>query len=264
MIAWTGESWEVRDLSSANGTWLDGRRLGAGSRAVLARNARLGFGDSEGRWILADDQPAGPIAREPRSGAIVQAVSGMLALPSNHDPRATVFCGPDGAWFVEIDHVSRPLSDPDTIEVDGCSWCIRLPQRERLRPTLTGEAPPRMLADATLWFTPSLDEERVEVRVQSSDGCDTILPPRSCHYVLLVLARLRLQDQQGWVNAGDLAEMLRYSPERLNIEIYRARSVFARLAYGDAAQLIERRPALRQLRIGVTRLHVSRGGRAAE
>jgi hypothetical protein len=52
--------------------------------------------------------------------------------------------------------------------------------------------------------------------------------------------------------------MLQHTPERLNVEIFRARSLFAKLGFADATHLVERRTVSRQLRIGVIGLHVTR------
>ncbi|HET9624688.1 MAG TPA: FHA domain-containing protein [Kofleriaceae bacterium] len=132
----------------------------------------------------------------------------------------------------------------------------------------TAEAdPPPALAELGLRFTPSLDEEHVDVRMCTPDGKQTALPARSCHYTLLTLARARLRDandgiaagEQGWLHAADLARMLQFTAERLNLEIFRARALFAKLGVADAPDLIERRPASRQLRIGVHRLQITRG-----
>src|SRR4051812_34010518 len=43
-IAWSGDRWELRDLGSLNGTVVDGRRLAAGDRTPITRDARLVFG----------------------------------------------------------------------------------------------------------------------------------------------------------------------------------------------------------------------------
>jgi hypothetical protein len=123
------------------------------------------------------------------------------------------------------------------------------------------------LVEIGLHFAPSLDEEHVDVRAVTDDGKELILPPRSSHYLLLTLARARIQDarnglpldEQGWIYASDFADMLQYTAERVNLEIFRARSLLAKLGFADSAHLIERRPSTRQLRIGVARLHVMRG-----
>ena len=40
-LRWTGSGWEVRDLMSSNGTWLDGRLLPLGSHPVVSGQVRF-------------------------------------------------------------------------------------------------------------------------------------------------------------------------------------------------------------------------------
>ena len=265
-IAWSGEHWEVRDLGSLNGTWLDGRRLTAGERAPLQRDSRLAFGGGDA-WILADVRPAGPAARNEATSEIVHSTSGLLALPSADEPRATIFRRADGQWLIELGSELRTLADRDRLDLDSAAWLVFLPgELGPLPDTLEAEGSPLVLGAITLSFAPSLDEEHVDVRVRTDDGNERLLPPRSSHYMLLTLARARIKDaqdgvapdEQGWIYSTDLADMLQYTAERLNLEIFRCRTLFARLGCVDATQLIERRASSRQLRIGTARLHVTR------
>jgi hypothetical protein len=271
VIAWRGDRWEVRDLGSLNGTFVDGRRLAAGERAAIARDARLSFGGI-GDWILADAQPAGPCARNNATSELVHSTTGILALPSTEAPQATIFRRGDGQWRVELGMELRSISDLDSLQVDSVCWQLFLPSELGPMPaTLKADGSPLELPACSLWFTPSLDEEHVEVRVRVDTGEEWLLPQRSSHYVLLTLARARIDDarrgipfeEQGWIYATDLADMLAYAAERVNIEIFRSRALFAKLGFADFAHLIERRPASRQVRIGVARLHVTRHGCAA-
>jgi hypothetical protein len=265
-ISWSGERWEVRDLGSLNGTWLDSRRLAPGERAPVRANARLAFGGSDA-WLLADDRAAGPAARNEATGEIVHSTTGLLALPSAGDPQATIYRCSDGQWLVELGVELCATRDRAQLELSGARWALFLPNELGLVPTtLKVEGSPLVLTDVSLWFAPSMDEEHVDVRVRTDDGKEWLLPPRSSHYMLLTLARLRLEDarsgaapdEQGWVYASRLADMLQYTPERLNLEIFRSRSLFAKLGFVDATHLVERRTVTRQLRIGVVRLHVAR------
>ena len=60
------------------------------------------------------------------------------------------------------------------------------------------------------------------------------LGARSHHYLLLTLARMRLKDVErgepaataGWVDQEELGRLLQFSPERLNLDIFRARRQF--------------------------------------
>lgn len=269
-IAWSGERWELRDLGSSNGTFLDGRRLAAGERAALVRDGRLGFGRADG-WLMVDDAPAGPVARAVATGALAHASDGLLALPSATDPQATIFHAGNG-WQIEIEPAARPIASGEVIEVGGARWELLLPRELGVLPaTLPAEDVLPPLAETPVLFAPSLDEEHVEVRVRAGAAGEMVLASRSSNYLLLVLARTRLQDmanglaadEQGWMYTSDLADMLRYSPDRLNVEIFRARTVFAKLGFADSPQLIERRPITRQLRIGLTQLRELRPERTA-
>jgi hypothetical protein len=265
-IAWSGEHWELRDLGSLNGTWLDGRRLAAGERAAIRRDARLAFGGID-TWIVADDSAVGPAARSEATTDVVHSTSGLLALPSAADPQATIFRRADGQWLVEVGSELRAVADRDALEVGGDRWSLFLPgELGPLPTTQKADGTQLTLAEISLHFAPSLDEEHVDVRARTEDGKELILPPRSSHYLLLTLARARIQDarnglpldEQGWIYASDLADMLRYAAERVNLEIFRARSLLAKLGVVDSTHLIERRPGSRQLRIGVARLDVMR------
>ena len=57
MLYWSGAAWEVRDLGSRNGTFVNGQRLEAGGRRTLTQGARLGFGTRVTTWRLVDDGP---------------------------------------------------------------------------------------------------------------------------------------------------------------------------------------------------------------
>jgi len=266
-IAWSGECWEVRDLGSLNGTWLDGRRLAAGERAPLRLNSRLAFGGDDA-WILTDDRPAGPGARNAATSEFAHSTSGILALPSVDDPRATIYQRADGQWLAEVGAEVQRIADRAVLDLGGGRWLLFLPSELAAVPqTLKDEGSPLVLGDISLQFAPSMDEEHVDVRVRTHDGKESLLPTRSSHYMLLTLARGRIADakngiafdEQGWIYASKLADMLQYTAERLNLEIFRARVLFAKLGFTDSTHLIERRTASRQIRIGVVRLHVTRG-----
>jgi hypothetical protein len=266
-IAWSGECWEVRDLGSLNGTWLDGRRLAAGERAPVRHNSRLAFGGVD-PWILTDDRPAGPGARNVATSELVHSTSGILALPSVDDPRATIYQRADGQWLAEVGTELHMVADRAVLDLGGVRWLLFLPSELAAVPqTLKDEGSPLVFRDVSLQFAPSMDEEHVDVRVCTDDGKESLVPTRSSHDMLLTLARARIADaqagiaveEQGWIYASKLADMLQYTAERLNLEIFRARLLFAKLGFTDSTNLIERRTASRQIRIGVARLYVTRG-----
>src|SRR5262249_55524982 len=125
VIAWSGERWEVRDLGSLNGTWLDGRRLTACERAAIQRDSRLAFGGGDS-WIVADDAPLGPGASNKGTDELVHSASGILALPSPDNPRVTIFRRADGQWLAEFGMEVRSVADRDQLDIDGACWSLFL------------------------------------------------------------------------------------------------------------------------------------------
>ena len=94
-VVWTGKGWEVRDLGSRNGTFVNDSRLDTGGVRALNRGDALSFGGPGDGWRLADDGP--PVATAVEGiDSVVMAEAGLLALPSADEPRATVFGMPSG------------------------------------------------------------------------------------------------------------------------------------------------------------------------
>jgi hypothetical protein len=132
--------------------------------------------------------------------------------------------------------------------------------------TVTDAEPLRALRDATLRFSVSQDEESVRVHVVI-DGETSDLGARSHNHLLLTLARRRLDDaaqkhpdaECGWTYLDELVRNPNMSESQLNIDVFRIRKHFAQLAVVDPAAIVERRPRLKQLRIGVSRIEIDRG-----
>jgi hypothetical protein len=267
VLSWDGERWEARDLGSLNGTVVDGQPLAASDRRPLRRGSSVGFGVADDPWILADDRGAGPAARNGATGEIRHASGGLLAIPTTADPQATVFRADDGGWLIEVGGEARVVRDRDRLTIDGAEWTMFLPLAiDPIPGTLKVHGKDVTVESLGLEMIVSSDEEHVDIVLEMPGGDPVPLPARSSHYTLLTLARARIDDgargvveaERGWVYARDLADALGYTPERVNVEIFRARALFAKIGVVDAARLIERRASSAQLRIGVPRLRVKR------
>jgi hypothetical protein len=115
-----------------------------------------------------------------------------------------------------------------------------------------------------LRFVVSPDEETVEVAILGVSPAIT-LPERSYHYLLLTLARTRLDDQRvpgldvrehGWQCVDDVAKAMGTNLETLNVHIHRLRKQFADLGVSGVSEIIERRVVARQIRIAVPSIQV--------
>jgi hypothetical protein len=85
------------------------------------------------------------------------------------------------------------------------------------------------------------------------------LGSRSHNYLLLTLARARSEDRKnsvpeaacGWVHQEDLLSALHIPATQLNIDVFRIRQQFAKVGLPGVANVVERRPRSKQLRLGI-------------
>jgi hypothetical protein len=265
VIRWNGSQWELRDLGSRNGTFLDGNRLKPGEECPLRIGSKMAFGKVVAeQWELVDDSAPRIMAVPADGGRPVFLDGELLALPSNEDPRVTIYRDAKGAWVLEQpDESTLPITNLQTFEVDGRQW--RFCCAEDVRTTSLLAAPAELeVRHLELSFSVSRDEEHVELHLTcGSSSFD--LGARAHNYLLLTLARRRLEDAEegnadtacGWIYQEDLAHDPSMAPPQLNIDVFRIRKQFAAVGVMDAANIIERRPRTRQLRIGTALLAIS-------
>lgn len=258
-LAWDGSRWTVRDLGSRNGTWLDGHPLPPSKRLPLEEGSRLAFGNPPVQWTL--QEPRAPVAAAvDERGQVRFAEQGLLVLPDESDPRWTITRGPQGLWHLEGPRGTRTLRDLDQLSDDERQWRLVVPARgsgtrelEVLRP----------LDGASLVFRVSSNEEHVVIDALFG-GIAHRLEPRAHNYLLLLLARKRLEDvarglhddDAGWVHRDELVRMLKVSEKDVNVQIYRARKHVRYEGVDGAARIVERRTGDGLLRIGVADLTV--------
>ncbi len=264
-LRYDGARWVIVDHSK-NGTWLNGSLLPTGVPRELTLNSEIRFGvEHTQSWQVLD--LARPVASllplQPVGDPI--ALEGVHVLPDEDNPDQTLFATGQGHWLCESRNGVRTLMDGDILESDGRSWQFFMPgdyQLTRdagLRRELTDQ-------DLVFVFRVSLDEEHVAVKVLIRDNWFD-LSERAHHYLLLTLARRRLQEQnlgydeasQGWLELDELSRMLGQDPTHINIQIYRIRKQLQQLA-GDVpalSQVVERRAG--GMRFGFSRFRIVRG-----
>lgn len=257
-VFWNGERWQVRDLASTNGTWVDGRLVEAGANVDVKRGSVLQFGCSAERWELTDDRGPMVVAHALSTGEERQAVDGLLALPDADSVLVSIFIDTAGRWLLEgSDGLQRPVSDKEEITVAEERWALTVPPASPIAGTYK-TAPSLSLATSTLRFHVSRDEEHV--RIEVVDGGDVLeIGQRTHFYALLLLARERRkdagrgdrpEDEQGWIHVVDLARQLRVEEKYLNVLLFRARQAFAKAGLG--AEIVQRRR--REIRIATGRV----------
>ncbi|WP_437806374.1 FHA domain-containing protein [Sorangium sp. So ce1078] len=260
-LHWMGNRWELRDLGSRNGTFVQGRRLSPGERVSLPCDVSFSLAGQGAAFVLTDADPPGAAARSEATGARRAASGGILVLPDEDRPLASVFEDNAGRWVLEMGDEVRPVEDHEVIHVGGEAFALELPRCEV--ETWQSEGGSLVLESAHLRLAVSADEERVRTTVVLR-GQETTLPLRTHHYLLVTLARAwlsgggKVEAQRGWVDRDVLCRMLGTDVNKLNVDIHRARKQFAALGIQNAAGIVERRPGTGELRIGVKSVEVTR------
>lgn len=259
VFRWGSRGWELRDLASSNGTFVNEQRLERGQTLRIEAGARIAFGDASELFVLLDDDPPAACART-ANGRAVFAEAGVLALPDPDSYEFLLYEDIPGKWFIEqADGESRAVEPNELLRGVSDWWQLDLPVV--VQPTRPASGMALYVNNLRLLIKVSAYKEDIEVTVVHRGG-HRHLDNRASSYLLLVLARQRLQDradgivedEQGWLERDALLEALDMehpTPSRLNVEVYRMRNRFKSLGVADAEQIIERRPYSRRLRLGV-------------
>ena len=255
-IAWTGKHWEIRDLGSRNGTYVDGTRIESGRNVRLMLGTQVAFGDLRAGWTVVDDSAPSIMAIHLSTGIVQSGPRDLLVLPSVEAPEVSIYRDADGGWWMDAGQTAERLEDQQTISSPSGDWMVLLPSVEEGTPLLDAQLP----FDAVeLRFAVDRREERVNVTV-FAHGIEKHLAEREHGYVLLTLARARREDaelpveQRGWRDRETLERMLGMDGNALNVAIHRARQQLSTAGVQGAAKVVEVRP--RQRRFGTDRFRI--------
>lgn len=242
--------WEVRDLGSRNGTFINGNRIEAGNPVPVTVGARIAFGDPEELYELTDAEAPTIVAVDLSLGTVVAGNGGLLVLPKESAPELSIYQDNQGNWIaenVEGDH--EAVVDQSIVNAGGKSWRLQLPFVTEgtplvdMRPTLD---------TISLRFGVTQNEESVELTILHR-GVEIPLEPREHGYVLLTLARARLEDaslppdQRGWRDRDRLLRMLRMDANALNVAIHRARQQLCAAGVDGGAAIVQVQRGQRRL-----------------
>lgn len=266
-VYWHHGEWQVRDLGSTNGTFVEGQRLAPGQKRRIDAGAELRFGGDDPALVWTLEEAEAPIARARRvDGAISRAARGdLLLLPDGDEPLVSIFCDEDGRWVSDAEGDVATVEDQQVVRVASVDWRLELPPTRAdadVSTTVPRTDALRSLDACAMEIRVSRDEEFVEIALRR--GPEVIaLPPRAFHYTLLTLARKRIDDEalppaeRGWIYADDLAKALATTKPKLNLDVCRARQQLAELGIEGAGRLVQRRRTSHQLRLGLGRVSVT-------
>ncbi len=259
VLEWVGADWQVKDLGSRNGTFVDGERLEPGQTVLLAAGSRVAFGEPTDLWRLDDPGPPRPLALDLASRDVVVGDEGLLVLPSVDEPEASVFRGADGRWHLERGHLADAATDQQVVTIAERTFCLLLPSAHDATPFVED---PLDLATVTFRFAVSRNEEHVDIALEAANRT-LDLETRDHHYLLLTLARLRARDrdqveaERGWVDRDELLKMLRMTQNAFNVAVHRARQQLLAVGVVGGASVVQVRRGER--RFGSDRITIAQG-----
>jgi hypothetical protein len=256
-VAYVSDGWELKDLGSKNGTFVDGRRVEPRKPVILGVGARLGFGQPDG-WVLEDDGPPAALATELGTRERFEATNEILVLGGADSADAvSVFRAESGAWVSEeSDGTKHPVQDGSIVTANGRHYRLELPGPVEATPLAESA---RTLDHLTLRFVVSRDEEHVEVSVVFG-GRPERLERRWFGYPWLTLARARRDDQalpleeRGWRSVELLSRMLKIDLNAINVATHEIRRQLASVGVEGAPGVVEVRRG--QRRLGIDRLEI--------
>ncbi|MBB2484558.1 FHA domain-containing protein [Mitsuaria sp. WAJ17] len=247
-IHWTGQRWELRDLSR-HGSLVDGVRVPTACPVPLRLGSLLSFtADGCQRWCVEDLAGPAPMLL-PLDGGTPVLLGGANPLPPELQEALRLVLGERGQWLCCHARGAQPLSEGEEVRMGGRRWCFASGTDPHLTPPGLG-ASMGLDGPTALELRVSLDEEHAWLKLHHF-GHVLDLGERSHHYTLLTLARMRMQDAergvsteaQGWVEHGRLASMLGIDGPHLNIQLFRLRQQIAQAVPHplEPPTLVERR-----------------------
>jgi pSer/pThr/pTyr-binding forkhead associated (FHA) protein len=258
------DGWWLRDLNSTNGTWVDGRRLGADDRVPLAAGQRLSFGHHSISFLVDNVDAPRFRLRSLSDDRVVCPQNTLVGLPSDEEPLLTVSLGVRG-WSVEDSSHVRLLTDQEIVEFGTERWQVELPPvTDEVAETGTQREQPLIdVRDLALELRVTADREDISAKA-TVDGRSYQMPNRSHHELLLLLVEARIsakergvtEEEAGWMTLDEATRSAAVGINKLNLDIFRLRREFEGLGLRDPRQLIERRDTRREIRVGTGKLVV--------
>jgi pSer/pThr/pTyr-binding forkhead associated (FHA) protein len=249
-ILFNGSHWLLQDTSS-NGTFLNGKHYVHGVKHRLHKGDKINFGNNTlSNWKLINTDPPKSMLVPLTANMPTIELEDIAVLPNEEVPEVMVYRSPEGSWLYE-DHTGRYLLNAgDKVSTHHFSWYFVNADTLEETQMAAPDAEDNEQVDIKIDFEVSQNEEHISLNITVGDQLIS-LGQRTHHYLLLILARQRLEDiqvgrnesEQGWLDKEVLSRMLGMEESHINIQIYRFRKqiIQAHPASPALLQIVERR-----------------------
>ncbi|WP_346837479.1 FHA domain-containing protein [Microbulbifer sp. SAOS-129_SWC] len=269
-IQWTGTHWNIRDLSR-NGTWLNNQQMVPAKNYQLQQGDHIAFGRATNpAWVVENLDAPENLLIDLETGE-AQLLEQYHLLPDEREPLASLHYSPlTGQWLYEITgnsngtHNATIVKHGDRVDCGVHSWRLFLADNQGATRELSLKQ--LSITQFDLRFSVSHHEEHVQLQLRQGE-IKQALPARIHNYLLLYLARARVNDMQrgvdadsqGWVSIQLATRELGITVNHLNTQIFRARKQIGESLPDaiDTSDLVERRSW--EIRLGCNRFEIYKG-----
>jgi hypothetical protein len=247
IIAWDGETWRIKDASS-NGTFVDQIRINSASYEVLLLGSKIQFGTPDTDIYEVSDLSPPVTGLIPLSESLTFIPLHDVVILPIEQTDIMLYLSEKAHWLCEENGQITHLHPGDKVGYADQLWQF-VDGHPSTATAITSMSPPPN--DIKFNFTASQNEEHISLSLVV-DNKEFDLGERNHHYLLLLLARQRLEDiekglqpcEQGWLDKELLIHMSGIIEQHINIQIYRFRKQVATVMPHSTTlhQVIERRP----------------------
>lgn len=264
-IFWDGEDWLLQD-SSSNGTFVNGKTVLHGSKQRLRKGDKIQFASLlSDIWLMEDVTAPNSLLVPVTAGLETIELAHLAVLPNETSPEVTLYMSPNGHWVCESSSGISVLKTGDLVGCAGENWRFIEAKASAETQFIESKELPNS-PQVGIYFDVSQNEEHVSFRLKM-DEQEYDLGQRNHHYLLLLLARKRINDmqtgisvtEQGWVDKEELCKMLGQNENHVNIQVYRLRKQLVDILPKSYSlpQAIERRT--REMRVAFDDIEISGG-----
>ena len=231
-IIWARGAWLLRDYS-ASGTYVNDESVFPGSDLELKAGDEVKFGGLEQEaWLLLNVDPPTPLLFSLSKGVGNIFLKENIMLPTVDGSKQSVCQVSEGRWIYQNGLAALILKNGDRLGAKESMWRFVEPASNSGAPTGPSDQVLGLTEKASIQsvFQVSQNEEHVSLKLKVNE-LEIDLKQRIHHYLLLMLARKRIQDksqgfgpdEQGWLDKGELCHAVGLNESHLNIQIHRFR-----------------------------------------
>jgi hypothetical protein len=244
IIELANNKWLIRDVST-NGIWLNDNKIDKNLPYQLSQNDKIDFASpGQNSYVVGSlNNECQYLVSQSNSQNVIE-ITDQLILPNESDASYIIYFDKLlNYWFLEDlnNNDKQALYDGGLVSLYNEQWLFYSANTAAVTKHIECK---RKVQSCSLIINVSQDEESTQLSVKANDH--TIdLGTRTHHYLVLLLARTRIEDknanlestQQGWMYRDDLVKALGIQTNHMNIMVHRIRKQLSEIEHDGMDEL---------------------------